>query len=159
MIPVVVSAIALAVVETVARRGAADPVRWRAPGTALSLASALALLATTIAAAANAAAAGLTEWVGLLPITVGIALRFAAIRALGASFTSETVLVPGRPVVTTGLYRWTRHPSDLGLVLYAGGVTTLGASKGALGFSIVVLATVAWRIAGEESIRSRSGGG
>jgi protein-S-isoprenylcysteine O-methyltransferase Ste14 len=148
---VLLAAIALAIAE----RGKRDPVRWGAPGTAVSLASGLALLATTIAAACS----GRTELVGLVPIAIGIALRVLAMRALGDAFTSETVFVPGRPILTSGLHRWTRHPSDLGLVLYAGGIAALGASRVAFGFAFVVLATVVVRIIEEEKVRSRSGGG
>jgi protein-S-isoprenylcysteine O-methyltransferase Ste14 len=151
VIAVVLSVIALAIAEG----GRRDPARWGAPGTKLSLASALALLATTIAAATS----GRTELAGLVPIALGIALRWSAMRALGDAFTSETVFAPGRPIVDRGLYRWTRHPSDLGLVLYAGGLALLGASPLAFGFALGVLATVVVRVANEEKDRSRSGGG
>lgn len=152
MILALASVIALAIAE----RGRRDPARWGAPGTAVSLASGLALLGTTIAAMF----AGRTEPIGLVPIAVGIALRVFAMRALGDAFTSETVFVPGRPFVETGLHRWTRHPSDLGLVLYAGGIAMLGPSPIAFGLAALVLGTVIVRVVQEEKakIRSRSGG-
>jgi len=112
----------------------------------MSLASGLALLATTIAAASS----GRTEWIGLLPIAAGIALRVLAMRALGDAFTSETVFVPGRPIVRTGVHRWTRHPSDLGLVLFAGGLAILGGSVIAAAFAAIVLVTAVARVAHEE---------
>jgi protein-S-isoprenylcysteine O-methyltransferase Ste14 len=146
----------LAVAETVARRAARDPARWGAPGTVLSLVSALGVLATTIAAAAT----GRTVLVGLVPVALGIGLRFAAIRALGDAFTSETVFVPGRPIVNDGVFAWTRHPSDLGLVLYASGIAILGESTPALGFvALLVVPSTVLRIVTEERDRSRSGGG
>lgn len=150
---VLLAVIALAVAEG----GRRDPARWGAPGTKLSLASGITLLATTIAAATS----GRTALLGLVPIAVGVALRAFAMRELGDAFTSETVFVPGRPIVETGLYRWTRHPSDLGLVLYAAGLAILGASLVAGAFAIMALATAAVRIAFEEREkgRSRSGGG
>ena len=156
---ILAAAVVLAIAEAIARRGAPDPARWGAPGTRLSLASAMALLATTIAAALS----GRTILVGLVPIAIGIGLRFAAIRALGDAFTSETAFVPGRPLVETGLYRWMRHPSDAGLVLYAAGIAVLGGSAIAGAFAIMVTATAALRIVEEEEerrkMRSRSGGG
>ena len=151
MILVLAAVVALAIAEG----GRRDPVRWGAPGTAVSLASALALLATTLAAALSTR----TEPIGLVPIGIGVALRVAAMRVLGDAFTSETAFVPGRRVVTTGLHRWTRHPSDLGLVLYAGGMALLGPSAASFGFALVVLATVVVRIVEEERVRPRSGGG
>lgn len=147
---VLCSALALAIAEG----GRRDPVRWGAPGTFTSLASALALLATTIAAAVS----GRTHVAGLVPIAAGIALRVAAMRTLGDAFTSETAFVPGRPIVTTGLHRWTRHPSDLGLALYSAGVAWLGGSTLAGAFALLVVATVLVRIVQEERIRSRSAG-
>jgi protein-S-isoprenylcysteine O-methyltransferase Ste14 len=142
---VLLATIALAIAER-ARR---DPARWGARGTAVSLASGLALLATTIAAACSER----TELVGLLPVALGIGLRAAAMRALGDAFTSETAFVPGRPIVETGLYRWTRHPSDLGLVLHAGGLAVLGGSALAGAFALVVAVTAVMRIADEERLR------
>lgn len=139
----------------IAEGGRRDPARWGAPGTFVSLASALALLATTVAAAFS----GHGQPLGLVPVALGIALRVASMRALGDAFTSETAFVPGRPIVATGVYRWTRHPSDLGLVLYAGGMALLGPSTLSFGFAFVVLATVVVRIIQEEKIRPRSGGG
>jgi protein-S-isoprenylcysteine O-methyltransferase Ste14 len=138
----------------IAEGGRRDPVRWGAPGTLVSLASALALLATTIAAAF---APRSDPW-GVVPIAIGIGLRVLAMRALGDAFTSETAFVPGRPILTTGLHRWTRHPSDLGLILYAGGIAMLGPSALSFGGAFVVLATVAVRIFQEEKVRLRSGG-
>ncbi len=146
MIAVLGSVLALAIAETLARKGS-DPVRWGAPGSHLALASALGLLAITVAAAAGPR----TNAIGLVPVAIGIALRAAAMRALGDAFTSETVLAPGRRVVTTGVYRWTRHPSDLGLVVFALGLALLGASvvAGAIA-ALVVVPTVVVRIAREE---------
>lgn len=151
---VLLTVIALAIAEG----GRRDPARWGAPGTKLSLASGVALLATTIAAACS----GRTEVLGLAPIAVGIGLRALAMRELGDAFTSETAFVPGRPIVEAGLYRWTRHPSDLGLMLYAAGLAILGASTVAGAFAIVVASTAALRVVEEErrkKMRSRSGGG
>jgi protein-S-isoprenylcysteine O-methyltransferase Ste14 len=138
----------------IAEGGKRDPARWGAPGTVVSLASALALLATTIAAALSPR----SDLWGLVPIAVGIALRVLAMRALGDAFTSETAFVPGRPIVARGLYRWTRHPSDVGLVLYAGGIAMLGPSAVSFGGALVVLATAAARVFQEEKGRLRSGG-
>lgn len=148
MIAVVASVIALAIAETLARRGP-DPVRWGAPGTRSALASALGLFATTIAAATGPG----TRLVGLVPVAIGIALRGLAIRALGDAFSSETVLVPGRVVVRGGVVRWTRHPSELGLALFAFGLALLGDSAIAAAFAgLVVVPSAAVRIAGEERL-------
>jgi len=60
---------------------------------------------------------------GVLLLVAGITLRVAAIRQLGDDFVS----VPARPtrVVATGVYRWLRHPSELGLLAAALGAAIL----------------------------------
>ncbi len=74
---------------------------------------------------------------GLALIAGGIALRIAAIRALGDDFVSTTN-APSR-VVITGLYRWMRHPSELGLLAAAGGAAVLLDSRGAAAVVLLVM--------------------
>ncbi|MDB4939530.1 MAG: isoprenylcysteine carboxylmethyltransferase family protein [Labilithrix sp.] len=135
--------------ENAARR-APDPSSARAPGTALALLSALGLLATGWVALAFPAVRW-WSWLGAPVVLAGIALRVAAIRALGASFTSEIVAAPGHALVTHGVYARVRHPSDLGLLLVALGLACLTASAAA---AFVALATVVpsvlLRVAAEE---------
>lgn len=133
-------------------RGQPDPSRARAPGTRLALASALGLLVTTWAAIASPTfTTARAAWLGAPLVALGIALRAAAIRALGTSFTSEIVVVPGQLLVTRGVYAWMRHPSDAGLLLVALGLSALGASLGALAITLVVVVpSVIARIHAEE---------
>ena len=56
---------------------------------------------------------------GLVLMLTGMALRWYAVWALGASFTVDVATRPGQPVVESGPYRWIRHPS------YTGGLLTL----------------------------------
>jgi protein-S-isoprenylcysteine O-methyltransferase Ste14 len=133
-----------------------DPIRFGAPGTVLSLLSALALFATTVLAIALPDAASPLRFSGLALVAAGIVLRGAAVRALGDAFSSETVLVPGRALVTRGIYAHLRHPSDLGLFFFATGVAVLGGSSAALAAVMLGLApTVALRILREERLLRR----
>ena len=59
---------------------------------------------------------GGSAW-GALPFGVGVVLRLVAIRRLGARFTHGVELVPGHRLETQGVYRWMRHPSEVGLLL------------------------------------------
>jgi protein-S-isoprenylcysteine O-methyltransferase Ste14 len=140
-------------VESSARR-APDPSRFGAPGTWLALASALALLFTTWAAIGfSSASASPWTWVGVPIALAGASLRRSAIRALGDAFTSETVLAPGRRVVTRGIYGRMRHPSEVGLLLIACGLTMVGSSVTALAISLLVLVpTVIARVASEDRL-------
>jgi len=44
------------------------------------------------------------------------ALKWWAIAALGPAWTFRVILVPSSPLVTTGPYRWLRHPNYIGVV-------------------------------------------
>lgn len=95
------------------------------------LATGLALLGVHAAAIAEHVGRGLATPPplvvgGAVLIAGGIALRVAAIRALGPAFVSTTV-APLR-LVRTGPYRYLRHPSELGLVAAAAGAAVLLAS-------------------------------
>ena len=61
-------------------------------------------------------------WIpGLLLAWAGIGLRVWAIHTLGRDFLRVVTVDPGQHVVTTGPYRYVRHPSYTGvLVTYAG---------------------------------------
>jgi protein-S-isoprenylcysteine O-methyltransferase Ste14 len=92
--------------------------------------------------------------VGLALIAGGIALRIAAIRALGADFVS-TPVAPSR-VVTTGVYRFLCHPSELGLIAAAAGAAVLLDSRVAAGIALVVLVPLAVvRCAAEDRLLDR----
>ena len=147
----VVAMVLLAEMEA-GSRNAPDPSRAGAPGTALALASALGLLGTAWAAIGFPSFASPTwSWLGLPLVLLGTAMRVAAFRALGASFTSEIVAAPGHALVRTGIYAHLRHPSDLGLLLVAAGLTCLGTSTSAALLTLAVIApSVALRILREE---------
>jgi isoprenylcysteine carboxyl methyltransferase (ICMT) family protein YpbQ len=138
-IVVVVAMIVLALVESISRKRP-ETVRSGAPGVRLALASGLALLVTAWLAIASSVR---TEWawIGLPLVACGIALRAAAMRALGDAFSSETVIVPGRAIVAGRL----RHPSEVGLVAIAAGIAILGASEAAA--IVVVVAVIPMSIA------------
>jgi protein-S-isoprenylcysteine O-methyltransferase Ste14 len=52
---------------------------------------------------------------------LGLAVRAWAIAALGRSFRTTVEVDPGQAVVTTGPYRWVRHPSYSGLLAIVAG--------------------------------------
>ena len=149
----VLAVLALAEIEA-ASRSAPDPSRAGAPGTGLALASGLGLLATAWAAIGfpSATPAGWvapSAWLGALLVIVGTALRAAAIRALGGAFTSE--IVAPHAVVRRGIYGRMRHPSDVGLLLLAAGLASLGGSApAAIIAALVVAPSVLLRIARED---------
>lgn len=58
---------------------------------------------------------------GLVIVCLGFALRVWAITTLGAAFRTTVEVDQGQPVITSGPYRWVRHPSYTGML-----VITLG---------------------------------
>ncbi len=53
----------------------------------------------------------------LAVLVVGLAIRWTAILTLGKSFSVNVAIRESQTVQRTGLYRYVRHPSYLGLVL------------------------------------------
>jgi protein-S-isoprenylcysteine O-methyltransferase Ste14 len=63
---------------------------------------------------------GRAHWLrltGLLILATGLAIRWAAVLNLGSAFSANVAIRDSQRVRTTGLYRYVRHPSYLGLVL------------------------------------------
>ena len=57
---------------------------------------------------------------GLVLMWLGLALRVWSIAALGVEFRTTVEVEPRQAVISTGPYRWVRHPSYTGLMIAAG---------------------------------------
>ena len=68
---------------------------------------------------------GLLEALGLGVILVGVHLRRGAAQALGRHFTVRLSLLDDHQLVSTGPYRWIRHPNYTGLALVALGTAAM----------------------------------
>ena len=53
----------------------------------------------------------------LVLLAGAMALRYWAIATLGRRWTTRVLVVPGLPVVTSGPYRWLRHPNYLAVAI------------------------------------------
>jgi protein-S-isoprenylcysteine O-methyltransferase Ste14 len=62
-----------------------------------------------------------TPYVGLALLTLGGVLRTAAVFVLGRRFTGLVAIQEGHRLQTGGLYRYVRHPSYAGMLLYMAG--------------------------------------
>jgi methyltransferase len=65
-------------------------------------------------------------------------LRYWAIATLGPRWNVRVIVAPGEPVVTSGPYRWLRHPNYLAVVLEGIAIPLIhGAWASALAFSVL----------------------
>jgi protein-S-isoprenylcysteine O-methyltransferase Ste14 len=63
----------------------------------------------------------ITPYVGLVLLALGGILRIAAVFVLGRRFTGLVAIQKNHQLQTDGLYRWIRHPSYAGMLLYVAG--------------------------------------
>lgn len=88
---------------------------------------------------------------GLAATGTGIALRQWAITTLGPYFVGHVLVQPGQTVVSSGPYRWLRHPSYTGMWLEMIGVgLATGNVMSTATCVLVPLIGITARIAGEE---------
>jgi protein-S-isoprenylcysteine O-methyltransferase Ste14 len=69
--------------------------------------------------------ADVVDALGLAILAAGAALRRSAARALGRQFTVRISIFERHQLVSTGPYRWLRHPNYVGLMLIALGTATM----------------------------------
>ncbi len=93
------------------------------------------------------------QYLGLLLIPVGLALREWAIIKLGRFFSRTVQVETGHKIITDGPYRWIRHPSYTGMILiYLGIAFAIGTWLGALATLGLMLGATIYRISIEEKV-------
>ncbi len=105
------------------------------------------LLSAALAVSMAAVAAGVgwlpigtpwLRWLGLGIMAAGLVLRVGSILWLGPMFTRLVQILPGHRLVTNGPYRFVRHPSYSGLLLFFMG---MGLAFGDW-LSVAIMATI-----------------
>lgn len=92
---------------------------------------------------------------GIMFAVVGIVLRATAILTLGRHLISD---ISVERVVRTGVDRWMRHPSEIGLLLIAVGVPLILGSAFSASLALLLLTPISlWRIRREEAAIHDSG--
>lgn len=92
------------------------------------------------------------RWVGVVLLAVGGAFRIWPVFVLGNRFSGLVAIQPGHTLVTTGIYRYIRHPSYLGLLLTAlGWALGFRSGVGVLLAGLMLLVVLA-RIRSEERL-------
>jgi protein-S-isoprenylcysteine O-methyltransferase Ste14 len=125
--------------------------RERDRGTRVLIALTLAAAIVTALAARSAQAPRM--WIpGVAVMWLGLALRAWAVAALGRSFRTTVEVDPGQAVVSTGPYRYIRHPSYAGLLAILAGFGIAAGSWLSLAACVLVpLPALVWRIHVEEA--------
>jgi protein-S-isoprenylcysteine O-methyltransferase Ste14 len=87
-------------------------------------------------------------------LALGVGLRVAAVTALRQRFVTD-IRVDG-PLVASGIYRWLRHPSEIGLLLMGVGTPLLlGASWSSACGGLCLVPISWWRMRREDAAFSR----
>jgi protein-S-isoprenylcysteine O-methyltransferase Ste14 len=93
------------------------------------------------------------RWLGLLLMAAGLALRVFSILWLGPMFTRFVQIVPSHRLVTNGPYRFVRHPTYSGLLLFLLGMgLALGSWLSVAALTILPVAGILYRIRIEERV-------
>ena len=99
----------------------------------------------------------LSQIAGLVLLSVGMAIRFAAINELGNFFSSLVTIRANHRIVDTGPYRFVRHPAYAGALLAHLGLGLSFGSWISLGFSTVPFFIAAlYRMRVEEAALGRA---
>jgi protein-S-isoprenylcysteine O-methyltransferase Ste14 len=98
------------------------------------------------------------RWLGFFLYTAGGVLRLAPVFVLGRRFSGLVAIQPGHRLVTTGLYGVIRHPSYLGLFLFALGWGLAFRSGVGVFIAVLMLIVVLARIEAEERLLSETFG-
>ncbi len=103
--------------------------------------------------AAGPSEPGLAAAAGVTVMAMGVFSRYLSMRTLGRFFLNEVAVVPGQPLVTHGIYRVVRHPSEAGTLSLAFGATVLCQSMfGIAVFLVLLLPAVMRRIRLEDEV-------
>jgi len=92
------------------------------------------------------------RWPGLVLAVFGFALIFWSGVALGKMYSAEVTIQKNHQLITTGLYRYIRHPRYLGVIFAALGLSLLFRSWISLAASIPLLGVLLSRIKDEEAV-------
>ena len=98
-------------------------------------------------------------WLGILAGAIGLVVRASGMRALGGAYTRNLRTTEAQSLITTGPYRYVRHPGYLGSILvWVGASLAFGGWPVAAAVVTILGIAYAWRITSEEAmLRARFG--
>jgi protein-S-isoprenylcysteine O-methyltransferase Ste14 len=94
----------------------------------------------------------IVRWLGLILCGLGFILSFWARVALGRMYSAEATIQKNHPLVTTGPFRYIRHPVYLGILCFVLGLSFLFRSWIGLVAMIPIVSGLLFRIRDEEVV-------
>ncbi len=95
---------------------------------------------------------GSLAWAGLVVFALGIVLQVTAFWALRGLYTSRLGIQPKHHLVSSGPYRWIRHPGYLSNILCLAGIGLALSSVIGLAVSLAVIPLILARVEREEAM-------
>lgn len=95
---------------------------------------------------------GPLAWAGLVVFALGIVLQVTAFWALRGLYTSRLGIQPEHHLVSSGPYRWVRHPGYLSNILCLAGIGLALSSMIGLAVSLAVIPLILARVEREEAM-------
>jgi protein-S-isoprenylcysteine O-methyltransferase Ste14 len=130
--------------------------RNRDRGTRVLIAISIGAAIGVAAAATSVAPSVAVQVFGIIVMWLGLATRAWAVAALGGAFRTTVEVDRDQAVVTSGPYKWIRHPSYAGLLLIVAGLgLALGNWLSAAACLVLPVPALVWRIHVEEAELSR----
>jgi methyltransferase len=90
---------------------------------------------------------------GLAIFGLAKAIKFWAIAALGPRWSFRVLVLPGAPLVTSGPYRWMRHPNYVGVI---GEIAGVAIALSAILAGTLALVTFAWILVRRIKVEERA---
>lgn len=95
---------------------------------------------------------GWLAWLGIFLFAGGVLVQAAAMRELRGFYTVRLGIQPTQRVITSGLYRWLRHPGYLSYLMCLFGIGLAMGSLIELAFAAAMIFFTLWRIGHEETM-------
>ena len=87
---------------------------------------------------------------GLILFVVGVGIRLAGKRALGKYYSYGLRVLPDHKLVTSGIYRYVRHPISLAVLVYDPGIPLIFSSLYGFLLMLALIPLILYRITIEE---------
>lgn len=95
---------------------------------------------------------GVLSWIGLGVFAFGIIMQAIAMWQLRGFYTVRLGIQPEHRLVTSGIYRFLRHPGYLSYIISIFGIGLSLSSFFTLVFAVFIVIFILWRIKGEEDM-------